>query len=128
MTGLPAGASTSVDVVVTSPTPGTYANDVSVSVSVGASVIDPNSANNTASASLLVTALPRECIVPGLRKTPLGTARTLLRELGCRVRLVREHSSIGKGLVIGELGGARTYPYQQLVTLLVSSGRKRKRG
>ena len=124
ITGLPVGQSTSVDVVVTTPKAGTYANHVTVSVASG--LTDPNSANNTASASLLVTSLPKECIVPGLRKIPSGTARTLLKELGCRVRFVREHSSIGKGLVIGERGGARTYPYHQKVTLLVSSGRKKK--
>jgi hypothetical protein len=124
ITGLPVGQSTAVDVVVATPTAGTYANDVTVGVA--STTVDPNSANNTASASLVVTALPQQCIVPGsLRKLPQNAARTLLTELGCMVHVKRQHSGIAKGLVLGVVGGARAYPYHQLVTLIVSSGPKK---
>ncbi|HUY58876.1 MAG TPA: DUF11 domain-containing protein [Solirubrobacteraceae bacterium] len=126
ITGLLAGQSTNVNVVVTTPTAGTYANTVTVNVTPGLS--DPNSTNNTVSGDVVVAALPQECIVPGsLHKLPQNSARTLLKELGCMVHVVSQHSGIGKGLVLGVRGGARAYPYHQTVTLIVSSGPKKKK-
>lgn len=130
ISGLLAGQSTTVNVVVMASKTGSYANDVSVNVPSAATdpgVTDPNSANNIASDTLTFTALPQKCVVPGLRKATMATARTLLGELGCRVGFVRQHSSIKKGLVIGVRGGVGTYPYKQLVTVLVSSGKKKKK-
>lgn len=123
--GLPVGQSTSVDVVVKPEAPGTYVNDVSVSP--GPALTDPNSANNDAKTTLTVTALPQRCIVPGLRKMPLASARTLLKELGCNVHVTQKHSTIAKGLVISVRGGTRTWAYHQVVTVVVSSGPKRRR-
>lgn len=125
ISGLLAGQSTTVNVVVTAAKVGSYANVVSVSVPSG--VIDPTSSNNAASATLTVAGLPRQCIVPGLRKTTLASARTLLKELGCTVGVIRQHSTIKKGLVIGTRPGVGTYAYQQKVTLIESSGKKPKK-
>jgi hypothetical protein len=123
--GLPVGESTTVNVVVMAAKAGRYAADSTVSVASG--LTDPNAANNSTSATLVFAALPQQCIVPGLRKAVLASARTLLKELGCRVRVVDQPSSVKKGLVISVRGGVRAYPYQQLVTLLVSSGKKAKK-
>jgi hypothetical protein len=121
--GLPVGQSTTVDVLVTAPTAGTYDNVVNAAVAAGTP--DPNSANNAASASLLVTTLPQQCIVPGLKKVTLASARMVLQELGCTVGVKRKYSSIAKGLVIGSSASAGTYPFHRLVTLTVSEGRKK---
>jgi uncharacterized repeat protein (TIGR01451 family) len=118
------GHSTTVDVVVATPASGTYANDVSVGVASG--VTDPNSANNTASASLVVTELPQKCIVPQLRGAPVGVARTVLTELGCTVHVVTQHAKRAKGLVLNVRGALKTYPYQQVITVVVSSGPRKK--
>ena len=125
ITGLPVGQSTMVNVLVSTPTAGTYAN--SVSVSVASPVIDANAANNSATTNLIVTKLPQKCIVPGLRKLPAASGRGLLTQLGCRVRVRNVHSSIAKGLVIGTAQKVGTYAYHQLVTLNVSSGPKAKK-
>ncbi len=126
ISGLLAGQSTTVNVVVMASKAGSYANVVTVSVPSG--VIDPTSSNNTASATLTVAALPRQCIVPGLRKTTLASARTLLKELGCRVDVVQSALQDQEGPCDQRTRpGVATYPYQQLVTLLVSSGKKAKK-
>lgn len=131
ISGLNPGQTAPVNVVVTPSAAGNYGNTVSVGV--GAGVIDPNPANNSASAALPVvtpmssTAPAQRCVVPRLRNTPPNVARTVLKQLGCKVRLVRKHSGIRKGLVIGTHPGPRTYAYQRLVTLVVSSGPRRHR-
>jgi hypothetical protein len=74
---------------------------------------------------------PRAAIVPGVRKLKLASARTVLSQLGCTVHVNHKYSSVAKGLVISASKGLGTYPYHQVVTLTVSSGRKpkkRKRG
>ena len=87
ISGLGVGQSTQIYVVAKPSTTGSYVNNVSVG-GLAPGVIDPNAANNTASAALAVTALPQECIVPGsLRKVPQGAASTLLTELGCVVHV-----------------------------------------
>jgi hypothetical protein len=43
------------------------------------------------------------------------------------VKLVRKHSTLRKGLVIGTSSRVGTYPLNQAVTLFVSSGPKRRR-
>jgi uncharacterized repeat protein (TIGR01451 family) len=125
ITGLGAGKSSIVDVVVTAPAPGSYTNTVSVANTSG--VPDQNSGNNLTSATAVVAALPQQCIVPGLKKLPLAGARTLLKELGCGVKVRSKHSSIGKGLVIGTTQKTGTYPLKQVVTLIVSSGAKKRK-
>jgi len=125
ISGLAVGQSASIDVIVTPSKVGSYASSVSVSVP---GVTDPNTANNTASSTLVVAALPQQCIVPALRKLSLASARALLKQLGCTVRDLKQHSSIANGLVISVRGGVASYRYHQLVTLIVSEGpKKRKR-
>jgi hypothetical protein len=140
ITGLPVGQSVPVEVAVTAPAAGTYTNRVSVSPDSGLS--DPTLANNSASATLSVGPAPvtpaapaatltaqvttQACVVPGLRNTPVAVARTVLSELGCQVRVAHVHSSLRRGLVIGTRGKAGSYPHEQLITLLVSSGKKPK--
>ncbi|HEX3618579.1 MAG TPA: hypothetical protein VHU61_18680 [Solirubrobacteraceae bacterium] len=124
ITGLPAGQSAAVDVLVTAAKPGSYANTVSVTPS---GITDPNTANNTATATAVVAALPQLCIVPGLKKLPLASTRLVLKELGCRVAVVDKHSSLKKGLVIGAVQPTGTYPSKQLVTVIVSEGPAKKK-
>jgi hypothetical protein len=133
ITGLPVGASVTVDVQVTPTTAGNYTN--SARVSLGPGITDPVMANNTAASALAVTAPAsaaspaptRQCIVPKLPKIPVAAARTLLRELGCTVRTSTRHSGVKRGLVTGVKGKTGTFPYQQAVTLIVSSGPKPKK-
>jgi hypothetical protein len=132
ITGLGAGQSAPVVVVVTASEPGSYANSVSVAGASG--ITDENSANNTASVSAVVPAVPpstsasaQKCIVPTLKRVMSASARAILGELGCTVKIKTERSSLAKGLVISVEGGVATYPYHQLVMLVVSSGRKPKK-
>lgn len=124
ITGLAAGQSTLVEVVVTTANAGSYANAVTVSDAAG--VPDPNPANNTASGSVVFAPSPLKCVVPGLRKTPQSIASAVLVDLGCGVTVVHQHSGLKKGLVLGVREGVGTHPYQQTVTLIVSSGPKPK--
>jgi hypothetical protein len=160
LSGLTAGQSSTVEVVVAAPTAGSYANDVTVS---GSEIVDTNSANNEAHATLVVNTPPsagssstgssnsgssssgssssssgsptiapqstvaQHCLVPSLRKTPMAVARTVLTELGCTVKVTRQHAKVGKGLVIATKGKAGSYPLKQRITLIVSSGPKAKK-
>jgi hypothetical protein len=124
ISGLSSGASVPVDVVVTPNGAGSYAN--SASVAVGSPFTDPVAANNSASATLAVgpPAPNPTCVVPKLKNTPSSVAKAVLTDLGCAVKVKHKHSSVRKGLVIGTSPGPGTYPFQQTVTLKVSSGKK----
>jgi Domain of unknown function DUF11/PASTA domain len=126
ITGLPPGQSAPVDVVVTPTATGSYTNTVSVA----ASLTDPNAANNTASATLTVgaSASARKCAVPKLKGVKLSLAKQLLHPLGCKAGPVRHaHSkSVHKGFVIGTRPGPGTYAAGRKITLLVSSGPAKK--
>jgi beta-lactam-binding protein with PASTA domain len=95
-----------------------------VSVSVASPFVDPNSANNTASAKLTVTTLKPNCTVPNLRGVRLPLAKKLLHLLACTVRHVRHvhNGSVGKGHVIRTNPHPGTYTSGHKVTLIVSSG------
>jgi hypothetical protein len=131
---LAVGQSSTVDVVVTPTSAGSYANAVSVALAT-AGISDPTASNNAASSALVVaqpaaaapTTPTRACIVPKLPKIPSAAARKLLTELGCTVRAATQHSSATKGLVIGVKGKTGTFHYHQVVTLIVSSGPKPKK-
>jgi uncharacterized repeat protein (TIGR01451 family) len=139
ITGLPVGQTSTVDVVVTDTTAGSYANAVGVTLPDGYD--DLVASNNTASGGLVVnqpvpttsttptpTPTPtRACIVPKLPKISVASARTLLTELGCTVHVSTKHSTVKKGLVIGLKGKTGTFAYHKSVTLIVSSGRKPKK-
>lgn len=129
--GLAPGQAVPVDVVVTPSTAGGYSNLDTVSLPAG--ITDPNVTNNAASAPLTVAAAPappaptQVCVVPKLPKIPVSAARTLLTELGCTVATTTRHSATAQGVVIGLAGATGTFPYQQKVTLVVSSGPKHKK-
>jgi uncharacterized repeat protein (TIGR01451 family) len=126
ITGLPPGGSVPANVVVTSSAPGNYVNQVSVAVP--PEDTDAVSSNNTASATLSVgpIGLPAKCVVPPLKGVASGTAKTVLKDLGCRVKAVSSHSkSVHKGSVIKTKPGRGTYAYQRVITLVVSSGPKK---
>jgi hypothetical protein len=123
---LGSGQSGPVDVVVTPSSPGSYTNHASVVV--GTNATDPNTANNSASATLSVgLSLPAKCVVPRLKGVASGVAKTVLKDLGCRVRVSHAHSrSVHKGSVIKTKPGQGTYAYRRVITLVVSSGPKKK--
>jgi hypothetical protein len=135
--GLLPGQSAPVDIVVTASAAGRYAS--SPSVAPPGDITDPNSANNTASAALTVTApsapptgaapaapVTQRCVVPPLRGVPAAVARRALRLLGCtvgRVKVVSSH--VAKGAVTATSPHAGTFAVGHVVTLQVSSGPKR---
>ncbi len=121
--GLAAGQSAPVDVVVTPTAGGRYANEASVT----SSVLDPNASNNTASATLTASASASgACVVPNLKGASSKLAKTVLKDLGCKVKTTRQHSRhVRKGDVIKTKPGAGTHRAQTTVKVVVSSGRGR---
>jgi hypothetical protein len=117
-----AGASVPVLILGTPTAPGTYATTATVAPA----VTDPNPADDSATATLLAKAAPvPPCRVPDLAGVRVGTARSVLVALHCRVgKLHRRHSaSIGKGRVIATSPkGSRPRPSGTRVSLMVSSG------
>ncbi len=126
ITGLPAGQSVPVEVIATPSAAGSYTNSVSIALNAGAS--DPNPTNNTAAATLSVAsgAPPAKCVVPALRAVPSGLARTVLDDLGCKVKTAKAHSkSVRKGTVVSTNPGHGTYASGVTITLIISSGPKK---
>ena len=128
--GLAPGQSAPVSIVVTPAAAGTYTNAVSAS----SGIPDPNTGNNTASASLAVSARPTpaptpKCVVPNLKRVPSATAKKVLKLLGCKVGKTRtaHSSSVAKGLVIKTSPKAGTYAAGRTVALTVSSGKAKKK-
>lgn len=123
--GLASGQSAPVVISVTPTAAGSLANSVSVATTAGET--DPNSANNAATATLIVGIAPH-CVVPTLAGTPLAVAKNVLTLLGCRVGKIKKASSrkIGKGLVISTSPGAATLAAGATVNLSVSSGPPKK--
>jgi Domain of unknown function DUF11 len=130
ITGLAPGKSAPVDVVVTPTAAGSYANSVTVAVSTPDS--DPNPADDTAAATLTVSALPpapvAKCVVPKLGGIKLPFAKQVVRLLGCAVGQVRsaQSKSVHKGLVIRSNPGHGTYANGAKIAFTVSSGPPRK--
>ncbi len=123
VTGLGAGQSAPVNVVVTPNNTGNFVNPVSVS-----SVFpDPTPGNNSASAMLAVgSSASSRCIVPKLRNTPSSVARTVLKDLGCKVKMSHRHSNnVRRGNVIKSKPGPGKHPARTTVKLVVSSGRSK---
>jgi Domain of unknown function DUF11/PASTA domain len=124
--GVSAGQSAPVVVIVTPAAAGSYANTVSVSTPVQ----DPNSANNTASATLVASApAPTPmCVVPRLKNVSSKLAGTVLKDLGCKVKTTKAHSkSVRKGNVIKTTPGAGTHPFGTTVRVEVSTGSSQKK-
>ena len=121
VTGLGAGQSEPVNVVVTPSRTGNFVEAVSVS----APFPDPTPGNNSASAMLAVgSSAAGACIVPKLRNTPSSLARTVLKDLGCRVKMTHQRSrSVRRGDVIKTRPGAGLHPAGTRVKLFISYGR-----
>lgn len=120
---LGAGQSVPVDVVVTPVARGFYVNDVSVSTA----ALDPNTANDQASATLGVTSLAVDgCVVPRLRHAPAAVAKAVLKHLGCRVEVIHQQSgAVRSGNVIRTTPGPGRYRFETRIELVVSSGQRR---
>jgi uncharacterized protein DUF11/PASTA domain-containing protein len=113
ITGLPVAQSVPVEVIATPSAAGSYTNSVSI---------------DTAAATLSVAsgASPGTCIVPALRGLPSVLARTVLDDLGCKVKTAKAHSqSIHKGTVISTDPGRGRYASATTITLIISSGPKK---
>jgi hypothetical protein len=125
ISGLDAGHSVPVNIAVTPAAAGSYSNSVSVS----SPLTDGNAANNSATATLKATtpAPTPACVVPKLKNTPAKVAKTVLKDLGCKVRSSKAHSKgIKKGNVIKTKPGPGTKPFGTTVKLVVSSGPPKK--
>lgn len=125
ISGLDAGHSVPVNIAVTPAAAGSYTNSVSVS----SPLTDGNAANNSATATLKATtpAPTPACVVPKLKNTPAKVAKTVLKDLGCKVRSSKAHSKgIKKGNVIKTKPGPGTKPFGTTVKLVVSSGPPKK--
>ncbi len=90
-------------------------------------VIEPKTANNSATAKLSVgLSLPARCVVPKLKGVASGTARAVLKDLGCKVKISRKHTSaVRKGSVIKTKQGTGKYAYKKTISLVVFSGPKK---
>ena len=123
VTGLDAGQSVPVNVVVTPNKTGNFVNGVSVS----APFPDPIGGNNSASAMFAVgSSTSGACVVPKLRNTPSSVARTVLKDLGCKVKIAHQRSRrVHKGNVVTTKPGAGKHPAGTTVKLVVSSGRSK---
>lgn len=129
ISSLASGQSVPVNVVVRAAAAGNQNN--SVSVAVGAGVTDPVSSNNMASATIDVvpqkTPSVRRCTVPRLANTPSQEAGTVLRDLGCKVRITHRRSkTIARGRTIRTNPKHGKYAFHKVVTVVVSSGPERR--
>jgi hypothetical protein len=125
LTGIPAGQSANVAIVVTPKAAHSYTD--SGTVADGTSVIDPNPANNNASTTMKVAAAgaPTKCVVPKLSGTPESVATKVLPLLGCKVGKVKKATSksVAKGDVISTAPGAGSYAVGKSIGITVSSGK-----
>jgi hypothetical protein len=131
ISGLAAGASAPVSIIVSAPNAGSYADAASVS----ASLPDPNPANNSASATLVVnapTAPPApapNCKVVQLAGTPLAVAKVVIGALNCKVGKITSKASktVPKGLVISTSpGSGAALAAGSAVNIVTSSGPPKK--
>lgn len=132
ITGLSTGQSAAANIIVTPGTAGSYTNSVSAEPAPG--VPETNPANNSASATLHVAAVPAvappaKCVVPNLKGTPVTVAEHVLSLLNCKVGKVRHaHSKhVRKGTVVKTSPKPGTYTAHEVVLLQVSSGPKKKK-
>jgi hypothetical protein len=135
ITGLSAGQSAPVNLLVRPTVAKTYANAVSVAPQ-GAG--DPNGANNSASATLIVDSPPLigppptstpSCVVPKLTRTPVSVTKNVLGLLSCKIGKTKRVRSktITKGTIIKTTPGAGTYRNGTTVNLTVSLGPPKKK-
>jgi uncharacterized repeat protein (TIGR01451 family) len=118
-------APTIINVVVSAAAVGDYTNDAAVSTA----LTDPNSANNSSSATLDVTAAPL-CHLFSLARFKLAQAKTVISDLGCSVGKVKTKTStsIPKGEVISISPGAgKAVKLGTKITIVISSGKPKKK-
>jgi Domain of unknown function DUF11/PASTA domain len=123
------GAPASIAVIVSGKSAGAYANTATASTQ----VTDPNQTNNSASATLEVTAagaVAPQLHLAALAKLPVAEAKFVIRALGCKVGKIthRTSKSIRKGDVIStspRRGAAVTAG--QKIAIVVSSGKPKKK-
>ncbi len=105
ISGLTAGASAPVSIIVSASNPGSYADAASVS----ASLPDPNPANNSAAATLIVNPVPAPAAIPAppappvlplanctvlqLAGAPLAVAKVVIPALNCKVGKITSKAS-----------------------------------
>jgi Domain of unknown function DUF11/PASTA domain len=122
ISGLTAGQSAPVGIVVTVPA-GSYTNQVTVAQP--SAVTDPVSTDNTATAKFTAPKpTVAKCVVPNLADVPLGTAKTLLGDLSCKVGKVTKSYSkrVVKGDVIKTSPGKGSYTAKKSIAITESKG------
>jgi hypothetical protein len=131
ISGLTAGQSAPVDIVVTAPA-GTYTN--SVTLVQPAPATDPATGNNAAAATFTSVArtpptVAKKCVVTSLANVPLVTAKKLLAALNCKAGKVTKGFSgkVAKGDVIKTKPGSGSYAAGTSIAIVQSSGPKPKR-
>ncbi len=117
-----------IDIVVSSTAPGTYTNQALLTPGLA----DSNPANNTASATLTVTAPnpPAMCTVISFKGATLGLTETALKALHCHVGKVKKVASktVRKGLVVStSLKPGTSAAANTTVGINVSSGKPKKK-
>jgi hypothetical protein len=125
-----AKAPSTIGIVVSAAKAGSYKNSATVS----GSLADPNTANNSASATLTVNAAtgppaPAKCHVPSLKGASLSQAKAILKLLDCKVGRVTKKSSatVAKGDVISTSPRAgKTEPAGTKIAIASSSGKPMK--
>jgi len=128
ISGLPAGSSAPVLIIVSAASAGSYADAASVS----SAVEDPHVANNSASATLTVDAPAptTTCKTVKLAGVTLSIAKLVIPALNCKVGKVKHATSrtVRKGLVISTSPGpGKTLTAGTAVTVTISSGRPKPR-
>jgi uncharacterized repeat protein (TIGR01451 family) len=122
---LSAGQSTQAVIVVKPTAAQSYPDSATVSVSVGAT--DPNSANNTASTTLVVSNVPAtpKCVVPKLGGASLALVKQVLPLLDCKLGKVKKATSksVAKGDVISTSPGTGSYAAGKSIAVTESSGK-----
>jgi hypothetical protein len=131
---LAAGASTPVEIVVTPVAAESYKNTVSLAGPTGAT--DPNTANNTATATLVASAATitpslatRECVPTNVKGLSEKVVKRLLPSFGCKLGKIKKASSktVAKGDVISLKPGSGPHAPGTKVALTVSSGKPKKK-
>lgn len=131
ITGLQAGSSAPVLIIVSAASAGSYADAASVS----STLTDPNLANNSASATLTVNPLAPTvtCKTVQLTGVTLSIAKLVIPALNCKVGKIKHATSktVKKGLVISTSPGpGKKLSAGTAVSVTISSGRpkpKKKR-
>jgi hypothetical protein len=131
--GLPAGGTAQVWIIVSTASAGSYPDSAAVTTLLP----DPTPADNSATATLTVTAPPVAPPVPlpscktlNLAGAPLASAKALIPALNCSVGKTTKKSSkkIRKGFVISTSPGpGKTLAHGTKVNIVVSSGPPKKK-